>query len=555
MVESRENILLQGLLFLLVIAIISKARDIAKALIHKMYTFTSIIKAGVEKTSLTGNKLAGVNTIVTAIILTATIAVIIVVLSKYKSKGEKCICWNLSIMNSSKAQRSLQALLEAIRDKSSILGNKCYIILGFDRGRGCLSLLSEYNEAIVDYYDSLLKTLAPEVKVSSKKIVNCPKIPIYTNSSSKEVVLAIPPLNSIEVSSRAKETGFQDENKSIDLIFFACSLSNNPSIPVGIKVEDLWRHTGVFGSTGSGKTTTAAVLAYLISLRKIPVVIIDWHGEYKSLLKNVDLEYINPLEQGMSFNPLLADDLESTINILEDVFALTQPQSATLYRLLKTYKDRIESLQDLLYILDSRDYDSTYWERELKQALVRKLEFIDSREGRILLGKGVSYKAPDRGLQLIDLSSISNYNLKKIVGLTIIRSLYENALSKNFGGKRIVLVIDEAHNIMPKTQDNFISRMIAEVRKYGIGFIIVTQSPSSINIEFLKNLNSKIIHSIRIGVDKKIIAESTDLGDEMLEKLSSLKPGEAIVSTPSLEKPVLAKVYPEILYGKNLYCI
>ncbi len=348
---------------------------------------------------------------------------------------------------------------------------------------------------------------------------------------------------------------FDNERNTIlsdkDELFFACDTRTNH--PISLSEEDLWRHIGVFGATGSGKTTTVAILSKLFFLKKsIPVVIFDWHGEYKDLLKDsVSLCYIEPLKDRFSVNPLRYRDHESVMNVFEDVFSLSAPQYSFLFRLLK--ENSVGTLHELLYFIDSMETEG-YWERELKHALVRKMEFVDSREGRILFSNEhnrIVFSTPC--IFVIDLGGIRSYRLRKLYVLSFLRDFYEDALeggSKN----RFVIVLDEAHNILPKDTDNFLSRMIAEVRKFGIGFIVSTQSPSSINVEFLKNLNTKIIHSIKNSVDKTVILESIPYDREVEEYITRLLQGEAIFSSSSSPSSSIVRICKNLLYASDIDC-
>ena len=53
-----------------------------------------------------------------------------------------------------------------------------------------------------------------------------------------------------------------------------------------LPLDAFWRHVGVFGSTGSGKsTTTAYIISQLVDFG-VDVLVLDWHGEYEKLLRS-----------------------------------------------------------------------------------------------------------------------------------------------------------------------------------------------------------------------------------------------------------------------------
>jgi DNA helicase HerA-like ATPase len=121
-----------------------------------------------------------------------------------------------------------------------------------------------------------------------------------------------------------------------------------------------------------------------------------------------------------------------------------------------------------------------------------------------------------------------------------LRLIYAEAIKKS--PLETVVIIDEAHNILPKTEVNFIAKMLAEVRKMRLGLVISTQSPSSINPEYLKNLNTKIVHRVVNGADKRVLVESLGGPGKLSSLLSSLRVGDAIISLPDSPKPQLVKI-------------
>ncbi len=552
---KRDEVLLQGLFLLILVAIALKIWHLKSFLVSPVHRILDLLCEA--KNLLIGIALrvcpdsSALNVILVLLLVIIIVSIAVWVARRKKNRQQQaCFYWNLLLNDPKKAEKSLRAIEDMLADKTMAWGTRAFVMLGLKEGKRGLSVIVENADKVsVEFIERFIRALEPEVKVRGRGVIKCPDTRLETPETREEKE---PPSLSPFVSN---SLSFSKENENQgDTLYFACSVESDPPAPVGIRLGDVWRHIGIFGSTGSGKTTTAAILSLLLYKAGYPVVILDWHGEYSALLRSIrELSVLDPLTADVSFNPI-SEDIESTINIIEDVFDLSQPQSAVLYRMLKTYSNRISGLHDLLYLLESR-VDEGYWERELRQALVRKLEFIDSKEGRKILSKGRAYRPPSSGLQIIDLSNIRNTSLRRIVGLVAVREIYREALESNhWRNNRLILVIDEAQNLLPREHDNFIARMLAEVRKYGVAFIISTQSPSSINMEFLKNINTKIIHAIRTGIDKRVLVDSTDISEELATRVGFLKPGEAILSTPSIGGPVLVRICSELLLGEALRC-
>jgi DNA helicase HerA-like ATPase len=114
--------------------------------------------------------------------------------------------------------------------------------------------------------------------------------------------------------------------------------------------------------------------------------------------------------------------------------------------------------------------------------------------------------------------------------------------SSGVEGPKVLIAIDEAHNIFNGEEAAFIEQLFSESRKYGVILAIATQSPSSIPNGVLLNTNTKIVHALRSARDKSIIAETMSLPRDYVEILDKLGPGEAIVQSPSNPQPLLIQV-------------
>ena len=59
---------------------------------------------------------------------------------------------------------------------------------------------------------------------------------------------------------------------------------NHPTYPISIHRPELTRHTGIFGSTGTGKTTlTKNILREMIRIN-VPFMVFDWEKNYRDLV-------------------------------------------------------------------------------------------------------------------------------------------------------------------------------------------------------------------------------------------------------------------------------
>ena len=323
-------------------------------------------------------------------------------------------------------------------------------------------------------------------------------------------------------------------------------------VPVGIKSEDVFKHVSIFGSTGSGKSNTAKLLAKELLKRGFDVIILDWHGEYHEVLPE-----LNYYGQGnfIVVNPIATDeDMIDVAEMMGDALELTEPQKFMLYNALLTVarggKFDTKSLQDAIESLP----DTSAMEKSIKIALTRKVIFFFTGQGSKLMSEnGVNYKKLAemlRGGNIIDLSFIKNLNLRKLYALLILKFILEYYMQSRNRERKVFIILEEAQNYLRKKKDDnsdsggnmMIERALQEARKFNVGLCIVTQSPSTIDPEVIKNTNIKIVHAIKANMDKDIIAKSMSLTEEEIEYLDKLDTGEAIVVAPNLKREVIVKI-------------
>ena len=312
--------------------------------------------------------------------------------------------------------------------------------------------------------------------------------------------------------------------------------------PVGITEDELVRHIAIFGATGSGKTNTSAQLASQVAQKGYTVIILDWYGEYSQYLR----DFLRLHGNLPAINPLGIAKVEELTDLLGQALDLTEPQKFLLYLVLMRLKSlgRFD-LQLLLDVVKELE-DSSSWMRDVKYALIRKLILMFSEEGSRLFnsnGRGVEELGnllEDKRV-IIDLSTIESETLRRLYGLFVLLFFAHYKMKKK-NNKKSLIIIDEAQNYFVENKNIVIDRILREYRKFGISLCLVTQSPSAVSDDVLKNTSVKIIHSIKSNLDKRILSESTALPKELSDYLDKLDPGEAICSCSSEKLPLLIRI-------------
>ena len=160
---------------------------------------------------------------------------------------------------------------------------------------------------------------------------------------------------------------------------------------------------------------------------------------------------------------------------------------------------------------------------------------------------------------IIDLSRVGSQETKSLImGILIMRlSEYRmtGANTPNSALKHLT-VLEEAHNILKRVSSEqsqegsnmagksveMITNAIAEMRTYGEGFVIVDQSPTSVDKAAIKNTNTKIVMRLPDEDDRKVSGKAAGMNDKQIDEIAKLPTGVAVVYQNDWVSPVLCKI-------------
>jgi len=325
-------------------------------------------------------------------------------------------------------------------------------------------------------------------------------------------------------------------------------------------------HIGVFGRTGSGKTTTAAnmIIGYAKNLKDMSVLILDPQGQFyndvkvipgkkfSDVVKSIGANYEKlsvPEDVYLPNNPFLFGELLLTSSFISETFeisatskeklelmrdsiiAYTKARQShghdlTLCDSSKFFKDMINGLlskkpEESKYI--KRVYAKGQWRTNLIERMqdVSKqiednnveLEITDAWERVIKLFRNTNKKSIDEMVDMVtkkngnvlvlDISGKKTENLRsenlqalfmKVIQDKIVekgRDMYEKEENA-----KCMIVIDEAHRFIshessdPRIREltNEIIDAVRTVRKLGMGYMFITQSIESLDVEIRKQI-------------------------------------------------------------------
>ena len=112
-----------------------------------------------------------------------------------------------------------------------------------------------------------------------------------------------------------------------------------------------------------------------------------------------------------------------------------------------------------------------------------------------------------------------------------------------------LLLIEEAHRLLKNAEEGpaaaaveLFASLLAEIRAYGEGVIIVEQIPAKISADVIKNTALKVMHRLPAKDDREAVGATMNLSDQQSETVVSLSPGLAAVTMDGADRPLLVRV-------------
>ncbi|WP_405422476.1 helicase HerA domain-containing protein [Streptomyces erythrochromogenes] len=156
------------------------------------------------------------------------------------------------------------------------------------------------------------------------------------------------------------------------------------------------------------------------------------------------------------------------------------------------------------------------------------------------------------GNVVLELETITNDQDKAfLIGAVLIRLVEHLRVHHGRGGVplRHVLVVEEAHRLLKNTEDGpaaaaveLFASLLAEIRAYGEGVVIVEQIPSKILPDVVKNSALKIMHRLPAEDDRRAVGATMNLQQDQSENVVALPPGRAAVAADGMDRPVLTEI-------------
>ena len=351
--------------------------------------------------------------------------------------------------------------------------------------------------------------------------------------------------------------------------------------------KSLNMHTFITGSTGSGKSNTVYQMLSELHQDKIPFLVVEpAKGEYKDVFgswEDVNFYSTNPkIAPLINLNPF---KFPESIHVLEhvdglvEIFGVCWPMYDAMPAffkdaILKSYEKTGWDLGSSTYEGDEVEYPDFEILAEELEKLIEDTDYSAEVKGNYTGALVTRVKSLTVGLNkfifttnqtpyeklfdencILDISRVKSAETKALIMGLMVYILNEyrvDTKSGNNSGIKHVTVLEEAHNLLKNTSGSeseligksveMLTNTIAEIRTYGEGFIIVDQSPSSVDIAAIKNTNTKIVLRTPEANDREAVGRSMGLTPNQVNEIAKLPSGVAVIYQNDWVNPVLAMV-------------
>jgi DNA helicase HerA-like ATPase/transcriptional regulator with XRE-family HTH domain len=281
---------------------------------------------------------------------------------------------------------------------------------------------------------------------------------------------------------------------------------------------------GGFGGIVLHNSYAAGVLLEELAEKKIPVVVIDPHGEYRTMVEENRKE--NEVAQMKRFgiqpksykdkvhifdagaqNPVKLDSKLSVEDIFEMLPAkISSGQQAILYSAMKNLMGKEYTLRDVIEEVNSIDSNA-------KRNLVSLLEFLEATKLFSANPTKPDELVKEGRMTIVDLKEASP-EVQQLIVYKLAKELFN---ARKYGKiPEFFFVFEEAHNFCPErglgeVASSKMLRVIAsEGRKFGVGLCIISQRPAKVDKNVLSQCSTQIILKVTNPNDIRAIMDSVE---------------------------------------------
>ncbi len=338
----------------------------------------------------------------------------------------------------------------------------------------------------------------------------------------------------------------------------------------------LGKHFALLGSTGTGKSTSAALILHKICevAPQGHIVMIDPHGEYSAAFKtngalydvnNLAMPYwlMNFEEHCEVFLSTSGNERQRDADIFGKCLLAARSKNRAAEGISKLtvdapipylLSDLLANIQGEMGKLDKAGDNAPYMRLKTKVEEIRndpRYTFMFS--GMMVadtmaafLGRIFRLPSDNKPISIIDVSGVPS-DITSVVVAVLARMVFDYAIwSRNEPQRPILLVCEEAHRYVPseRTAHNssvgkILGRIAKEGRKYGVSLGLITQRPSDLAEGVLSQCGTIIAMRLNNERDQAFVKAAMPEGARgFLDTIPALRNRECIMCGEGVAIPI-----------------
>lgn len=338
--------------------------------------------------------------------------------------------------------------------------------------------------------------------------------------------------------------------------------ANSAAVPAHLHPAGFARHTFMCGQSGSGKTyTTGAVLERLLASTTLPILVIDPNSDHVGIGDVADPDDRSPAAErhravADGVQVVRARDCTGTATLCIDFSDLDLDFQALLLRMHPlTDLDEFHALRRVTAALTApysvHDVAAEAARRPETARLAVRIANLRIADWT-LWRRGDERSALDRDLHrarcvVVDVGSLPTPDERTTVALAL--------LGRRWAVRRrrdpVLLVIDEAHNVLPAHTDDALLAATADLgvliagegRKFGLHLFVATQRPGKVHPNVVSQCDNLVLMRMNGSADIDALAGFfSHVPAPLLDRATGFGLGQALFAGPISPVPLLAKV-------------
>jgi DNA helicase HerA-like ATPase len=380
------------------------------------------------------------------------------------------------------------------------------------------------------------------------------------------------------------------------------TLAGWDAVPVGLPSRSknvLPRNVGIFGTVGSGKSNSAQVLVEEASDAGWAVVVVDVEGEYVGMDQPGDDPNLEAALAKFGRHPAGVPDFHVThpascaserpdsrpftlrladfdTPVVNELIQATKPERNALMDCVEHFQNKTwtkaptTEAERLAVLLDpapgaarlftlNQLYDRA---RERSSKTTDLFDYLGLATKLLwLINSGafdqpslpsldaVSMLTPGR-VTVVDVS-VANETVKNLATADLLRKVFAHKVLKADAAPTLV-VIEEAHSFVSREKAltmqatlEMLRNVTRRGRKRWLATAFVSQQPGHLPPEIFELCNTRLVHNLRSmhNLDA-LMATTGDIAGELWARCPLLGTGEAILSSPQLNRPAVVSMRP-----------